>query len=156
MRARISSVAAQMEKFDFFFGVELGRKVLNVVDNLSRTLQATAISACEAQTVVSLTVTTLQSMRSDECFDMFWQYVEHRRASLDSDVLSQTLPRRRKTPRRYEIRRSMPEHPQTLQDHYRRIYFKAIDLIVSAIGDTLNQKGFSLLQKLEPLQSPLK
>ena len=90
MRARISSVAAQMEKFDFFFGVELGRKVLNVVDNLSHTLQATAISACEAQTVVSLTVTTLQSMRSDECFDMFWQYVEHRRASLDSDVLSNT------------------------------------------------------------------
>ena len=46
MRARFSGVAAQMEKFDFFFGVELGRKLLNVVDNLSRTLQATAIQRC--------------------------------------------------------------------------------------------------------------
>ena len=45
---------AQMEKFDFFCGVELVRKLLYVVDNLSRTLRATAISACEAQ------------------FDMFW------------------------------------------------------------------------------------
>jgi len=39
MRARIGGVSAQMQKFDFFFGVELGRKLLNMVDNLSRTLQ---------------------------------------------------------------------------------------------------------------------
>lgn len=31
MRARIGGVAAQMERFDFFFGVELGRKVLNII-----------------------------------------------------------------------------------------------------------------------------
>ena len=36
MRSRIDGVAAQMRKFDFFFGVELSRKVLNMVDNLSR------------------------------------------------------------------------------------------------------------------------
>ena len=71
MRARIGGVAAEMERFDFYFGVELGRKLLNIVDNLSRTLQATAISACEGQKIISLTVATLQSIRSDEIFDMF-------------------------------------------------------------------------------------
>ena len=35
MRAWIIGVASQMEKFDFFFGVELGRKCLSMVDNLS-------------------------------------------------------------------------------------------------------------------------
>ena len=49
MRARIGGVAAQMENFDFFFGIHLGRKVLSIVDNLSRSLQAKTISACEGQ-----------------------------------------------------------------------------------------------------------
>ena len=41
MRARIDGVCAQMQKFDFFlFGVELEKKLLNMVDNLSRSLQA--------------------------------------------------------------------------------------------------------------------
>ncbi len=43
MKARIVGVAAQMEKFDFFFGVELGRKVLNMVDNLSLTASYKAV-----------------------------------------------------------------------------------------------------------------
>ena len=47
MKARIGGVAAQMESFDFFFEVELGRKLLNMVDNLSRSLQSTRLSACE-------------------------------------------------------------------------------------------------------------
>ena len=40
MRARITGIAAQMENFDYFFGVELGRKTLSMVDNLSRALQS--------------------------------------------------------------------------------------------------------------------
>ena len=52
MKARIGGVAAQMESFDFFFEVELGRKLLNMVDKL-----------------------TFQSIRSDQCFDLFWNYL---------------------------------------------------------------------------------
>ena len=35
-RARIMGVAAQMEKFECFFALGLGRKILNMIDNLSR------------------------------------------------------------------------------------------------------------------------
>ena len=59
MRARIAGVKALMNQFDFFFGIQLGRKVLNVVDNLSCALQATTTSACGGQRLVSLTVTTI-------------------------------------------------------------------------------------------------
>jgi len=72
MKTRICGVAAQMEKFSFFFGVELGQKILNMADNLSRTLQASTLSACEGQRVVKMTLQSLQSIRSDECFDLFW------------------------------------------------------------------------------------
>ena len=54
----IRGVASQMEKFEFFYGVELGRKILNMVGNLSRALQSRAISACEGQRLVSLTLNT--------------------------------------------------------------------------------------------------
>ena len=94
MRARIGGVASQMEQFDFYF--ELGRKLLNIVYNLPLTLQAIAISACERQKIVRLTVATLPSIRSDKFFDMFWEYVENRRTSIE--VSSPTFQRRRKVP----------------------------------------------------------
>ena len=37
--ARIRGVAAQMQLFDFFFGLVLGESLLRNTDNLSRTLQ---------------------------------------------------------------------------------------------------------------------
>ena len=47
VRARVISVKAQMESFNFFFGVSLGQLVLNLTDNLSATLQSSHISATE-------------------------------------------------------------------------------------------------------------
>ena len=69
MRARIIGVASQMKKFDFFFGVELGRKCLSMIDNLSQSLQAATIPAYEGQGFVKKTVQSLQSIRSDENFE---------------------------------------------------------------------------------------
>ena len=71
MRARITGVASQMERFDYFFGVELGRKCLSMVDNLSQALQSATMSACEGQGIVRRTVQSLQSIRNDENFDLF-------------------------------------------------------------------------------------
>ena len=38
MRSCIGGVDAQMEQFEFYFEVQLDRKLLNMVDNLSRAL----------------------------------------------------------------------------------------------------------------------
>ena len=64
---------------------------------------------------------------------------------------SPSLPQRRKVPKRYEFGESAPVNPETIKDNYRRIYFEAIDLIASAIGNRFNQKGFNMLQKLETI-----
>lgn len=42
----------------------------------------------------------------------------------------------------------MPEHPTTVQDHYKQTYFAAIDLIVAAINKWFQQKEFNMFQKL--------
>lgn len=83
MRARIGGVAVQMEKYDFFFRVELGSRILSMTDNLSRSLQGKTISACEGQKPVSLALAIYQSIHSEDCFDLFWEYVEGRRSKAD-------------------------------------------------------------------------
>ena len=86
-----------MEKFDFFFGVELGRKILNMADNLSRSLQATLLPGCDGQRIVRSTLEALQSIRTEEFFDLFWSYLEKKRSALS--VSSPSIPHRRKVPK---------------------------------------------------------
>ena len=61
------------------------------------------------------------------------------------------LPRRRKAPRRLEVGEGAPEYAATVEDHYRRIYFEVIDILLAAIQERFGQKGFQVLQKLETL-----
>ena len=77
--------------------------------------------------------------------DLFWDYVQKQTSSVD--VSQPTLPRRRKVPRRFELGDSEGDHPATVKDHYRRIYFEAIDLIIAAIDNRFQQKGFSVLRQ---------
>ena len=54
IKARINGVKTQMEKFNFFFGIQLGERILKHTDNLSRTLQNGAYSAAKAQIIAEL------------------------------------------------------------------------------------------------------
>jgi len=65
-KARILGVSAQMQTFQFFYGVVLGELILRHCDNLSRTLQKESISAAQGQEVADLTVKTLMSIRFDQ------------------------------------------------------------------------------------------
>ena len=94
-RARIAGVAEQMEKLELMFGVELSRKLLSMVDNLSRSLRSKKIQNVGQQ----LASQTLQQIRSDECFDLFWKYVDKRQSS--PEVSAPSLPRKRKVPHRF-------------------------------------------------------
>ena len=83
MRAPIGGVSRQMESFNFFFGVELGRTVLNMADNLSAALQGSTIPTSEGQSLMRMTITALESFRSEESFELFWHKNEQRRQELD-------------------------------------------------------------------------
>ena len=54
-----------------------------------------------------MTVTTLQSIRNDECYGLFWQKMERARQPLD--VEAPKLPRKRRAPRRYDDGIAEPE-----------------------------------------------
>lgn len=83
-----------MQTFEFYFGVSLGVLLMSLSDNLSKTPQHTFISAVEAQEISTMTVKTLQMMRYDEQFDLFWTIVNHKASDLG--IAEPTLPRKLK------------------------------------------------------------
>ena len=107
IQARINGVKTQMENFNFFFRIELGERILKHTDNLSRTLQNGAYSAAEGQIVVELSVRTLQSMRDDNSFDLFWAAVLSKSQRLQ--IAPPQLPRHRKVAAKLDIGSSASE-----------------------------------------------
>ena len=75
MKCHIQGVASCMKTFNFSFGTVLGELLLRHSDNLSRMLQSSNMSAAEGQKIAMMTVATLQSIRSDDNFDLFWKRI---------------------------------------------------------------------------------
>ena len=148
-KARIRGVAAQMMTFPYFFGSMLSEVLLSHTDNLSKTLQHSTLSAAEGQQVATMTVATLQSLRSDDQYNLFWTNVIQKSEQLGVD--EPRLPRKRKTPRRFDDGRSAGDFASTPKTHYKVIYFEALDLIISCIKDRFDQPGFHIYQSLETL-----
>ena len=147
--ARIKGVSAYMEKFTYLFGVVLGEMVLGHTDNLSKSLQVKTLTASEGQELAKVTVTTLQSLRTDEMYDLFWQKVT--KMANDLEVDPPTLPRSHKRPKRYEDGSSSSHTHHTPQDYFRSMYFEALDLITNSITDRFDQPDFQTYAKLQEL-----
>jgi len=65
VKARIIGVKTVMQNFRFLYGLKLSETLLKLTDNLSKTLQHTSLSAAAVQKIASMTITTLEGMRSD-------------------------------------------------------------------------------------------
>ena len=147
-RARVNGVSAQMKCFDFLFGIALGELLLMHSDNLSKTLQH-KLSAAEGQATAALLVKTLEKMRDDKSFDLFWAKVSMLVTKFD--VSEPSLPRKRKCPRRYEEGSAEAEFSSSVKDHYRRQYFEALDLVVAGIKQRFDQPGYKIYKHLQEL-----
>ena len=100
-RARICGVEAQMMKFDFLFGLVLGACILSHTDNLSKTLQIPKLSAADGQNIAELTCKTLERIRTDESFKLFWEKALRLQQTLG--ISEPSLPQKRKAPKRLKV-----------------------------------------------------
>ncbi|KAL5505424.1 hypothetical protein EMCRGX_G006855 [Ephydatia muelleri] len=98
IKARIRGVWNQMQSFNFLFRIVLSEMVLHHTDKLSQTLQQPKLSSVEGHDM--LTEITLQGLRTENDFELFWQKVEKIRIKFDTD--EPLLARKRKTPRQFE------------------------------------------------------
>ena len=121
-RACVHGFNSQMRTFDFS-GLNLLFSLLRHTDNLSKTLQNPLMSAGEGQRLSAMTVTTLESTRNEEAFELFWGKTLTESAMLD--IGHPTVPRKRKPPR--STGSEAEQYTLTAVDHYRGIYYETID-----------------------------
>ena len=149
VRARLVGVQTTMTKFSYLFGVILGECILTHTDNLSKTLQNPSLTASAGYSIAELTCQTLERIRSDDVYNLFWGKVLSVQAKLD--VSDPILPRKRKVPTRYQVGSSDGSYPTTPKALYRSYYFECLDLITTFIRDRFNQPGYKTLKNLEDL-----
>ena len=146
MRARIVGVNAQMQTFDFLFGVSLGN-LLHHTDNLSKELQLKSISAAEGQRLATLTLDVLRSLRDKGKFELFYSKVLQDQVRFD--IQPPSLPRKRKMPRWFETSASSGDFHSSAEDHYRQIYYEALDFVIQAVTDRFDQPGYRVYYNLQ-------
>lgn len=157
VRSRIVGCQGQMKSFSFFFGLCLAQRLFSLTDNLSKTLQKENMSAVSGQRLAMLVKETVDGMRSEENFKLFYASVI-KKALLKSNIALPTLPRKRKR-LDYSIllyidgyQQAAPAyHPTTPEDHYREIYNEAIDSVSQALMTRFNQESYKVFSGLEQL-----
>ena len=143
VKGRIIGAKFQMSQYRLLFGLHLCERIL------SKTLQNKSLSAAEGQAVAKLTVAMLKGMRTNEMFKLFLEHVECIRKQTGTNEAS--LPRKRMAPQYLEVGEGVSYHPLSVEDHYRPIYFEALDLAICSIEDRYDQPGYRIYQNLEQL-----
>ena len=150
MKARVIGVNTAMSNFSFFYECALGESMLRLTDHLGRSLQDSKPSAAEGQEIAANTVRTLLKDRNEDSFDLFRNHILMRQAKMD--VNDPVIPRKRKTPTRFEQGSSVTyaffESPK---DFYRQKYYDAYDFVINAIQDRLDQKDFKVYKSIQDL-----
>lgn len=147
--ARINGVTSQMNTLRFHFGVELGEMILMHTDNLSKTLQHKDFSASEGQEIARLTIRTLETLRNEDSFNLFWEKLKIHGVTFEDD--DPILPRKRKCPQRFDGGTAVGDHPATPKILFRQHYFEALDLIINCTKSRFEQPGYDTYKNLEEL-----
>ena len=156
VRSRIIGCQCQMKTFAFFFGLCLGQRLYSLTDNLSKALQNEKLSAVSGHRIALLTKDTLINMRNEESFKMFFGVIL-KKAANHPQIEHPTVPRKRSRPN-YSILNYVEGHPSaeghypaTVEDHYRSLYYDAVDDIIQAHMTRFDQPSFKAFCAMEQL-----
>lgn len=82
-------------------------------------------------------------------FKLFWSQVTKEAAKIGVD--EPTVPRKRRAPLRYDARNSTGVTTDQPEDHYRMLYFEALDTVTGCISERFDQEGYKVYNRLEQL-----
>lgn len=97
----------------------------------------------KAQAVAELSVKTLQMMRNDESFSLFWELVKL--TASKCDIGDPVLPRHRKAPLHYEVGRAVPEFSSSPEAKFQKC------ILITCITARFKQPGYVMYKNLEEL-----
>ena len=72
VKSKIIGCKSQMETFDLYFGLKLGKLLFSHRDKLSQTIQSGKMSAVSRKVLAMLTVETISDLRNSESFDALY------------------------------------------------------------------------------------
>ena len=136
--------------FLFLFWLYLGEQLLRQTNNLSWALQDSSTSAAQGKRHAQDVVKTLLKDTTDTSFSLFWAWILQRKTTEIQTIEDPKLPRRRNAPVRYEVGGQDTHHfPETLKDHYRRIYFNAVDTVMQCNATRFEQEDFKIYVNIQ-------
>ena len=139
-----------MGTFEYCFRLQLGFLIFIHTYNLSRKPSKALKNLQHGQTITSMTVKTLISLRSDDSFKIYWQKVPTEAEELKA-ISKPKLPQKRRVPRRLDDGTAPGGHPPTVENHYRRISFQTLDVVINCIESRFDQLGYGSYSRLESL-----
>lgn len=145
--AKAHGMLIQLEMFDTFFGLKLAHLIFSTCEQFSVNLQFIDITVQEAIKGSQLLVKHLKSQRNESKFDAFYMDVV-RQASSKTEPPS--LPRARKTPRRYDPGEN-PHCYGVPKDRHRHIFFEALGVVYGEVERRFEQSDLQLAQEVECL-----
>ena len=123
-------------------------KFYGITDALNCTLQGSSVTAFDAKSAAGAVCQALLGLRSDSCFDSFWENATAKAQELQ--LLEPAVPRVRRPPRRLDDG-SNPASFSSPKDYYRKLYYEFIDCIHGEIVGHFEQENYNLYMKAEQL-----
>ena len=115
-------------------------------------MQDSSTSAAQGNRLAQDVVKTLLKDRSDTSFSLFWTQILQCKTTEIQTIEDPKLPRKRKAPVRHEVgEQDTHQFPETPKDHYRRIYFNAIDTVTQCIAKRFEQEDFKIYVNIQEL-----
>ena len=142
MKARIRGIKVYTLKFSYCFGIHFTHLILSHTDNLSQTLQGTQMTAVDDQLVSRACATNLESIRSENEFNLFWN--KENNSLRNTKSTSHTCRVRKNIPNLYMSGKAASKHPENVKEEYRRQYYAAIDSVITCIKEQFEQKDYKM------------
>ena len=158
IKSRVIGSKSQIEQFEFYFALHLSHKLYALTDNFSKTLQWHKLSALSGTRNAELTKKTIETMRNDESFALFYETTV-RKAEKHDFIKEPSLARKPRKEPNYSILQYLDGNASgvancthaTAQDHFRRIYFEAIDCMILALSERFSKPCIDAFANMETL-----
>ena len=135
-----------------------------MTDNLSKSIQATKMSAIKGRKSSDLVITTLKDIRKDDQFQLFYDAVKKAANSIKG-IAQPAMSRKQKRPNYsiiqyvvmkvhpigYEGPASNAHYPKTTEKYFKQMYFEALDGVVNAMEDHFEQPALKKFMNVEQL-----
>ena len=116
VKARIIGCKVQMEGFDLYFGLKLGKLLYSHIDKLSQTLQNEKMSTVSSKSLAKLTIDTIAGIQNEESFNAIYDVAV--KESKNIPFVEEPVLKRKRKASKYSVLNFAEGHSSTSPTHH--------------------------------------